>query len=48
MMHLTNYAVNKRSPNFIYNESENKDDMGHKRSFTSVLNLLHSMGHDSN
>lgn len=39
MMHLTNYAVNKKSPNFIFNEKEKDDDIGHKRSLTSVLNV---------
>ena len=38
-MHLTNYAVNKKSPNFVFNENENNDDVGHKRSFSSVLKV---------
>lgn len=38
-MHLTNYAVNKKNPNFIYNESETDDNIGHKRSMTSVLKV---------
>ena len=39
-MHLTNYAINKDNPNFIFNEDEKKMDVGHKRSMTSVFELL--------
>jgi tubulin polyglutamylase TTLL6/13 len=39
-MHLTNYAVNKMNPNFVYNLKEANDDVGHKRSLTSVLKNL--------
>jgi tubulin polyglutamylase TTLL6/13 len=35
-MHLTNYAIQKKSDNFVHNEDED-DDSGHKRSLTSVL-----------
>ena len=38
-MHLTNYAINKDNPNFVFNENADKDDVGHKRSFISVLNV---------
>ena len=38
-MHLTNYAVNKKNPNFIYNTKEDEDGIGHKRSFTAVLKV---------
>ena len=38
-MHLTNYAINKNSDNFVKGEDED-DDSGHKRSFTSVLQYL--------
>lgn len=37
MMHLTNYAINKESEDFIPNKDENKDDVGHKRSLTSIF-----------
>ena len=37
-MHLTNYAINKNASNF---------NRGHKRSLTSVLDLLKMRGHDS-
>lgn len=36
-MHLTNYAVNKDSPNFIISD---KEDEGSKRSYSSVLKIL--------
>lgn len=36
-MHLTNYAVNKKSPEFIFNKNNDNDNVGHKRSFSSVL-----------
>ena len=39
-MHLTNYAINKDNPNFVFNEREDRMDIGHKRSLTSVLELL--------
>ncbi len=39
-MHLTNYAINKDSDNFVCNESEQHMDVGHKRSLTAVLELI--------
>jgi tubulin polyglutamylase TTLL6/13 len=44
MMHLTNYAINKRSPNFVYNQKEGKDNVGHKRSLSSVLKVSEITG----
>ena len=38
-VHLTNYAINKNNPNFVFNEDKDKDDVGHKRSFTSILKV---------
>lgn len=38
-MHLTNYAINKDNPNFLFNSDEKNMDVGHKRSLTSVLNV---------
>ena len=38
-MHLTNYAVNKKNPEFERNLDEFLDDVGHKRSFSSVLKV---------
>jgi len=39
-MHLTNYAINKDSDNFIVNTNENCDDVGSKRSFSSILRKI--------
>lgn len=38
-MHLTNYAVNKKNKNFVFNQDEARDDVGHKRSFSSILKV---------
>jgi hypothetical protein len=38
-MHLTNYAINKLSPNFVFNRNENEDHLGHKRSYTATLKV---------
>lgn len=46
-MHLTNYAVNKHSGLFEFNEDAATDDTGHKRSLNSTFELLESMGHDT-
>jgi tubulin polyglutamylase TTLL6/13 len=45
-MHLTNYAVNKHNPNFVFNEDEEVDDIGHKRSLTSTMEALREQGWD--
>ena len=39
-MHLTNYAINKDSEYFVPNNNENADDVGSKRSFSSILRLI--------
>ena len=39
-MHLTNYAINKNSENFEANEDSAEDDVGHKRSVSSVFKLI--------
>lgn len=39
-MHLTNYAVNKYSENFIQNTNVAKDNVGHKRSIKFTLKYL--------
>jgi tubulin polyglutamylase TTLL6/13 len=46
-MHLTNYAINKLSPNFIFNEEATECNKGHKRSLSSVYKTLDELGHDS-
>jgi hypothetical protein len=38
-MHLTNYAIQKKSDAFVHNDDED-DDSGHKRSLTSILEYL--------
>ena len=38
-MHLTNYAIQKKSEAFVANEDED-DDSAHKRSLSSVLEQL--------
>ena len=39
-MHLTNYSINKNNKNFIFNNDKDVDDVGHKRSLSSVLEYL--------
>jgi len=36
-MHLTNYAINKDTDEFIFNRDPKKDHVGHKRSIRAVL-----------
>lgn len=36
-MHLTNYAINKSSPDFIQNQTTEDDQIAHKRRLSSVL-----------
>ena len=43
-VHLTNYAINKHSEAFVFNKDSEKDSVGHKRSFTSVLESLRKQG----
>lgn len=45
-MHLTNYAINKTNSKFVFNKSEENDDVGHKRSLLSTFKLLKEKGHD--
>ena len=40
-MHLTNYAINKKNPNFIFNKEETQDNLGHKRSFSAILKVYY-------
>ncbi|KAL4506542.1 hypothetical protein ABPG72_000113 [Tetrahymena utriculariae] len=47
-MHLTNYAVNKHNPEFQFNSDANQDNIGHKRSFSSILKYLEDNGKDAN
>ena len=45
-MHLTNYAINKFSPEFKANKAINEDYMGHKRSYTATIKSMKKMGFD--
>ncbi len=45
-MHLTNYAVNKGSENFVFCENPAEQDDGSKRLVTSVLEALRASGAD--
>lgn len=45
--HLTNYAVNKKNPNFIFNTDMERGDVGNKRNFKFFNGWLESNGHDS-
>jgi len=47
-MHLTNYAINKKSEYFEANEDSEEDDVGHKRSVTSVLKHIEDNEKDPN
>ena len=38
-MHLTNYAINKDNPNFVFNEDAKEANVGHKRSLISVFQV---------
>ena len=38
--HLTNYAINKESPNYVFNTSSDKSNVGHKRSLSSVFESM--------
>eukprot|EP00826_Nyctotherus_ovalis_P050109 TRINITY_DN6108_c0_g3_i1.p1 TRINITY_DN6108_c0_g3~~TRINITY_DN6108_c0_g3_i1.p1 ORF type:complete len:455 (-),score=91.37 TRINITY_DN6108_c0_g3_i1:247-1611(-) len=46
-MHLTNYAINKRSCNFVFNEDEEKADVGNKRSLEFLWNYVEAQGGNS-
>ncbi len=39
-MHLTNYAINKDNPKFVFNENADATDVGHKRSIKSVMKVF--------
>lgn len=45
-IHLTNYAINKESDRFIYNEDFDSDFVGHKRSLQATLMFLRNEGCD--
>lgn len=39
-MHLTNYAINKDNPKFVFNNSSSDMSKGHKRSLTWLYEYL--------
>lgn len=39
-MHLTNYSINKKNPNFKQNYIENGEEKGHKRSYLAILEVF--------
>jgi tubulin polyglutamylase TTLL6/13 len=39
-MHLTNYAINKESSDYVFNINADRDDIGSKRSYKAVLKIL--------
>jgi tubulin polyglutamylase TTLL6/13 len=46
-MHLTNYAINKDSENFVFNTDSQRADIGHKRSLSFVWSYIDSHGGNS-
>jgi len=46
-MHLTNYAINKNSENFLFNKNSEEADIGHKRSLESVWSYIDLHGGNS-
>ena len=45
-MHLTNYAINKESEKFVFNQDENDMGIGHKRSLEAVFKVMREKGVD--
>lgn len=45
-IHLTNYAINKKNPKFVFNSSSQRMDVGHKRALTSVMKLMEKKGYN--
>ena len=45
-MHLTNYAINKRSPKFVFNNSPTNMGIGHKRSLKCIYEQMSKKGLD--
>lgn len=46
-IHLTNYAINKDSENFVFNTDSERTDVGHKRSLSFVWSYIDSHGGNS-
>ncbi len=45
-MHLTNYAINKKSPKFVFNNSSTNMGIGHKRSLKCIYEQMRKKGLD--
>jgi len=45
-MHLTNYAINRQNPKFIFNNNAANMGIGHKRSLSCVWKQLANKGLD--
>lgn len=43
-MHLTNYAINKESPKYVFNDSLENLSYGHKKSLAEFFQTLKAMG----
>lgn len=46
-MHLTNYAINKDNPKFVFNNSSSDMSKGHKRSLTWLYDYVKENGHNA-
>ena len=46
-MHLTNYAINKVSSNYVANKGVEDDNLGHKRSLTFAWKYIEEMGYNA-
>jgi tubulin polyglutamylase TTLL6/13 len=44
-MHLTNYAINKDNPRYVFNESLDNLSYGHKKSLAEFFQTLKSLGY---
>lgn len=43
-MHLTNYAINKENPKYVFNESLDNLSYGHKKSLAEFFQTLKGIG----
>lgn len=43
-MHLTNYAINKKNPKFVFNNNTSNMGVGHKRSLLCVMKQIEAQG----
>jgi tubulin polyglutamylase TTLL6/13 len=47
-MHLTNYAINKDNPKYVFNESLDNLSFGHKKSVAEFFQTLKGLGLPAN